>query len=597
MDTPFGHRHPRTRGLALALGAGLLLAASGAGWAKKPAAKFPETFGVQGPTTNLSQKMARPAPSEEAGVAPVAVPEVRLQAVDTDALLREDAQAAREGRVKIVRTGIARAVQVSVKDGDWYDVAGGAKLWIAEVVSTDAVGLRLHFKDVHLPAGARLAVYAPSDSDPAHGVVKSGSPRFDPERRLELHEASAKAAEVPDFWTGTIAGERARIEYLAPAGADTEELPFAVDNLQHLYVDPVNLLAKSLVGEKAAGACNNDVTCFPEWLDLSRAVSGIDIIFPGGSGFCTGQLINNQSGDFTPFWLTANHCLDTAGEAGSAEFFWLYQTATCNGTPPSINSVPRSVGSTLISTNPQSDYTLLQVEGALPNGLFWSGWTSRPINDGEDAVAIHHPSADFKRISFGFKDEGSACSGFFPGRSLVRTSWTDGPTEPGSSGSGIFLQSTQQLYGQLLGGPSACGNETFDCYGAFATTYTRVKNFLKAGTDDNSEQNDSCNKAKVVKAGTLGGRIVKVNDTDWYRISVPAHKTLTVHLDFFNGNGDVDLAAFASCAGTAIAVSQSTDDAEEISLTNVGSKPALAYWQVFLDSDTRNNYDMTTSLH
>jgi hypothetical protein len=583
----------------LAIGLGTLLVSSAAGWAKKPPAPAPaETFGVEGPVMmHKAQKPIRPTPSEQVGVDPVAVPEVRLQALDTDALLREDALAERQARVKALRYGVGRDVQVSAKDGNWYDLADGARLWVGEVVSTDALGLRLHFKDVRLPAGAQLAVYAPAGSDPARGVVKSGSSRFDPDRTVEFHNASAMAKA--EFWTGTIVGDRTRIEYLSPAGAASDELPFAVDRLQHLYLDPVDKLAKDLMSKRPAGACNNDVSCYPEWGDVARAVSGIGFI-GSDSLFCTGQLLNNLSTDFTPYWLTANHCLETSGEAGSSEFFWLYQTSSCNGTPPSIGNVPRSVGATLVSTNSQSDYTLLQVEGALPAGLYWAGWTSASIADGTDAVAIHHPQGDYKRLSFGFKDEGSQCSSIpgFGGRSLVRISWTDGPTEPGSSGSGIFRADTGQLFGQLLGGPSACGNETFDCYGAFATTYTRTKNFLKGGTDDTSEQNDSCSKARVVKAGTLRGRIVKVNDTDWYRVSVPARKTLTVRLSFGNGNGDIDLAAFANCAGgDPLTSSTSTEDSEEFSVSNVGNKPAFAYWQVYLDSDTRNSYDMTVSLH
>ena len=166
--------------------------------------------------------------------------------------------------------------------------------------------------------------------------------------------------------------------------------------------------------------------------------------------------------------------------------------------------------------------------------------------EGTDAVAIHHPAGDYKRISFGFKDNAAACYQFqgTNGLQVLRTSWTDGPTEGGSSGSGIFRADTQQLYGQLYYGPSSCGEETFDCYGSFATTYTKIKKNLTAGPDDNSEQNDSCAKAKTVKAGTLGNRIVKVNDTDWYKISVPKGKTVTVTLNFDNSNGDVDLAAF-----------------------------------------------------
>jgi lysyl endopeptidase len=602
MDSFFTPRHRQTGRLLLTIGLGAFLGFGSAGWAKPPVldpvldndGAPAEAMGVAGPSQK-SLKPVRPTPSEALGIDLANVPSVRLKALDVDALLREDAITERSGRVKGLRYGVGRDVQVSALDGNWYDAAGGARLWVGEIVSTDALGVRVHFKDVRLPAGAQLAVYAPLRNDPSSGVVKSGFSRFDPDRYVEFYEASAAVAKRGSFWTGSMMGDRVRIEYLAPAGAAASaELPFAVDDLQHLYLDPVDRIAKSLAGAKAAaGPCHNDVTCYPEWADTARAVSGIGSVSRRDSLFCTGQLlnINAKAPDFTPYWLTANHCISTQGEAESAEFYWLYQTSSCNAARPAIQSSPRSVGASLVSTNDQSDYTLLMVEGALPNDLFWSGWTSAKINDGTPAASIHHPSGDFKRISFAEKGESSVC-----GPNFVRINWTDGPTEPGSSGSGVFRQDTQQLFGQLLGGPSACGNESFDCYGAFSTTYTRVKNFLKGGSDDNSEQNDSCKKAKNVRAGRTNSRIVKVTDSDWYKISVPAHRTVTITVEFANANGDVDLAAFGNCNSDAIATSTSSTDSETISIENVGSRAAFAYWQVFLDSDTRNNYDLTVTI-
>jgi lysyl endopeptidase len=596
MDTFIGRRQRQAGRLVLTVVLGAAVG-TGAGWgAKLPVddSQAPQTFGAAMPQrpTNKSPKPVRPTPSERAGIPLVGVPEaVRLKPIDVDAVLREDAFNERRAQTKILRYGIARSLHVAPVDGAWYDVASGARMWVGDVVSTDALGVRLHFKDVHLPAGAELAVYSPTDGSPTSGVAKSGFSRFDPDRYVEHYTATED--QRTDFWTGTLMGERARIEYLAPAGAAADELPFAVDNLQHLYLDPIEKAAKGLM-EKAAGSCNNDVTCQPAWADVAKSVGLLGIVFAGGTGICTGQLLTTQAGDFTPYFLTANHCLSTASEAASTEYFWFYQTSSCNGTPPSLNSVPRSLGGSLVSTNAASDYTLLMVEGALPDGVFFSGWTAARINDGTDATAIHHPSGDFKRISFGFKD---ADSTGLCGSGHVRISWTDGPTEPGSSGSGIFRDDTQQVFGQLHGGPSSCGNESFDCYGAFSTTYPRVKNFLKQGSDDNSEQNDTCGKAKGLKQGKVSGRIVKLLDSDWYKISVPAHKTITVHLDFSDANGDVDLAGFGGCGSDPLDVSDGIGDEEEISLTNSGTRAATAIFQVFLANDTRNSYSITTSIH
>jgi hypothetical protein len=594
MDSFFSPRQRQAGRFLLAIGLGVFLGL-GAAQAKPPAVDDSgeplEAFGVAGPSFQKSLKPVRPTPSEAMGVDLASVPAVRLKALNHEALMQEDERDAREGRVKIQRYAVGRDVQVTAQDGNWYDLANGKRLWVGEVVSTGALAVRLHFKDVHLPAGAELAVYGPTESDPARGVVKSGSPLFDPDRYVEHYEGSEAMAQRSEFFTGHIFGDRVRIEYLAPAGAASDTLPFAVDSLQHAYLDPVAKVGRSLVDEKAAGPCHNNVACYPEWADVARSVALITIPFGGGTGFCTGQLLNTSGpSDFTPYFLTANHCLSAPFEAAGSEVFWLYQSPSCGAPAPALGSVPRSRGASLISTDDTSDYSLILVEGALPDGLVWAGWTSTNIPDGTPAVAIHHPSGDFKRISFAEKN-GLCASNF------VELDWTDGPTEPGSSGSGIFRADTGQLFGQLFGGPSSCGDESFDCYGAFSTTFGRVKNFLKAGSDDNSEQNDSCKKAKNAKAGRLNTRIVKVNDTDWYKVSVPKGKTVRIQADFANDNGDIDLAAFANCnGGEPIVTSTSSSDSEELVLQNVGTKTAVLYVQVYLDSDTRNSYNLAVSL-
>ncbi len=584
--------------LALAIGLGALLASSAIGWAAPPTPGPDEAFGLQAPKSPFKAvKSVRPTPSERMGIALGTLPEVRLPALDKAALLKEDAVNQQRLRAKVLRFGVGRQVQVATTDGNWYDAAGGAHLWAADIVSPDAVGLRLHLAGLQLPAGAEMAVYAPDGA--AQGVARNGYSRFSPDRNVEFHEASATASG--DLWSRSFFGERVRVEYLAPAGA-AKELPFRIDSLQHFYIDPVDKMARSLVRDKQAGDCENDVTCHPEWADVAKAVSLIAFVEGGGSFLCSGQLLNDNIQDFTPYFLTANHCISTPAGAASTEFFWLYQTSTCNGNPPSLDSVPSSSGATLLSTSPTSDYTLLMVNGALPDNLFWVGWTGATVPDGTDATVIHHPEGDYKRISFGFKDQSAICNQDAGTNAikLVRIAWTDGVTEPGSSGSGIYKDDTQQLFGQLFFGPSACGetpDNLYDCFGAFTNTYSRIRKFLAGGSDDNSEQNDTCGKARVVRAGTLKSRIVKSVDPDWYRISVPAHKTVTVTINFDNGDGDIDLAGYTDCASDPITVSNSQDNSETISLTNSGSKPANAFWQVYLSSSTRNTYNMTVSVH
>jgi hypothetical protein len=170
-----------------------------------------ETFGVAAPVREVL-KAARQLPSERLGIAVAAVPALRLEAVDREALLREDlaAKASGEASAKGTRYGVGRALRLTAPDGHWYDLADGSRLWVGEIVAAEALGVRLHFRDVHLPAGAELAAAASSEGEA--GAFRSGSSRFDAETRPQFFFPGAPA----DFWTGSFSGDRVRVEYLAP---------------------------------------------------------------------------------------------------------------------------------------------------------------------------------------------------------------------------------------------------------------------------------------------------------------------------------------------------------------------------------------------
>lgn len=588
-----------SRCVRIVVAASLAVCAGGevAAQAQNKPFRYPQTSTLTLPTGDQKalapSKAARPLPSHRLGVKLISavVPQVSLEPVDRDALLAEDEQNRRTGKTKTLRYGLGRPVSLRPVDGSWHEVQGGA-LWVAEVVSPEALGLRLRFADVSLPAGAELAVYGVENDGPAllrspFNLSSVGEPR------VEYHDADAQARRT--FWTATLPGERARIELFVPAASAlsqgaARELPFTVDRLQHIYLDPV---AGASGGTKAAGPCHNDVSCFPAWATVARAVAGVGVI-GNDAAYCSGQLLNSLRADFTPYFLTANHCLSRASEAADTEIYWFYQTPSCGAAPPRIADVPSSVGASLLATDGTPDFTLLMVEGTLPAEVAWAGWTSAPVRTGEGAVAIHHPDGDYKRISFGNKGNDAACSGGSRGDN-VQINWTDAPTEPGSSGSGIFRSDTRQLFGQLSFGPSACGTESYDCYGAFSSAFTRIRGLMREGSDDDLEQNDSCASARPMGVVTTQG-IVKFADHDWYRISVPAGQTLRVELSFTHSRGDVDARLFSACGGEPVATAEGVANTEVLTVTNSGGSAAEYIWQVYLGADTRNGYTMIVTL-
>src|SRR5436309_11653914 len=140
MDRFFGRRRDRP-GQACRLVLAVCIAAAlgaAAGWGANPPSfddsQAPQTFGITLPqrAATKSLKPVRLTPSEKAGIALVAVPEVRLEAIDRDKVLQEDAMNERTGQTKILRFGVARSVSVAPVDGNWYDAGGGAGLWVRD---------------------------------------------------------------------------------------------------------------------------------------------------------------------------------------------------------------------------------------------------------------------------------------------------------------------------------------------------------------------------------------------------------------------------------------------------------------------------------
>jgi hypothetical protein len=278
------------------------------------------------------------------------------------------------------------------------------------------------------------------------------------------------------------------------------------------------------------------------------------------------------------------------------EAFWKDQTSTCNGTPPSLGSLKTSTGATLLATGATSDFTFVMINGALPSGLFWAGWTSSIVPSNTNSASIHHPSGDFKRISFG--KNALAAPDCAPGTNVsggshIHINWTSGPTEHGSSGAGIFRADTQQLYGQLHCGFSACGNVTNDSYGSFFVTFPSISTLLQGGSDDAQEPNDNCLTPHFLSPGTYNNLIIKSTDEDWYRTGVPNGKTLTVTLNFIHANGDIDTEMHFDCEVPGITFSNSTTNQEVMTWQNTTGSDQNVSWRVLLFSDTRNNYNMT----
>ena len=237
------------------------------------------------------------------------------------------------------------------------------------------------------------------------------------------------------------------------------------------------------------------------------------------------------------------------------------------------------------------------IEGTIPVNsvnLSWVGWTSQSVSSGTAVAGIHHPDGAYKRISFGttqFLPNG--CAPF----NHTNVEWYSGVTEPGSSGSGLFLSSTGQLVGQLHCGDSSCSSPSADdAYGSFSVTYPNISGLLQGGSDDSKEENDVCTAAYPLSTGTYSGMQVKYADEDWFALSVPTCRQLNIAASFTHDHGDIDIQLYETCGGALLGTSAGTGNSETLSWSNTGAVSEIVYLRVYLFDDVRNEYTLSVGM-
>lgn len=373
---------------------------------------------------------------------------ISLPFVNNQALLDEDAQFEND-KSRRFRFGYDHYVAYNLSNsGTWTDMPDGGRIWRLAIQSTGALELSFAFKSLYLPEGSKLFIM-----------------NYD---RTEKHGAFTQKYVSADHIMPTelLTGDKAIIELYVPAsGISTASLELY--RVTHTYRSISGMVDRSF-GQ--SGSCQNNVKCFmPGAYD--DQIRSVCCLVDGGE-FCTGSLINNTCNDATPYVLTANHCYSNPS---SWTFRFNWQSSTCSNPGVSPSTSNSLTGGTLRAKNAGSDFCLIQINSAVPTGYsaFWSGWdrnNTAPVNQ----YCIHHPSGDIKKISFA---TGTGVSTTWSSAEVWKTgTWTDGVTEPGSSGSPLFNMNGL-IIGQLYGGPSACQYENnaangFDYYGKLYTSWT-----------------------------------------------------------------------------------------------------------------------------
>lgn len=278
------------------------------------------------------------------------------------------------------------------------------------------------------------------------------------------------------YWSPVLEGEMGIIEFALPAGVSPGAGMVSLPMISHLVVagnalrqaDPLDEIGQ-------AGACEVDVACMSASLKQQaasavNAVARLVLTDQGQTFLCTGTLLNDSITSLTPYFFTANHCLDNGGDdpaaskiqpaaaAATINTYWFFQTSVCGlDSASNVHFVLVAGGAKLLGRSVDSDWALVRLNNAPPAGATLAAWNASPLSlPATPADSIHHPEGDLKKFSVG------TTQGFenFNNASYIVMQWTQGATEPGSSGSGLFTYNANQNYyelrGGLYGGDSGC---------------------------------------------------------------------------------------------------------------------------------------------
>ncbi len=392
-------------------------------------------------------------------------------------------QAGKPNKARRLAIGFARDVRASdssmrIADLPWQTLPDRTQIARVELTSPGAVAIRIE-----------LAL-----EDPPEGLVlrfrgsASGAPAFGPYPADTIARRSV-------FWTPVLEGETASVELELPASVQPGNATLRLPAISHLGAPASKLKAlSSYIGE--AEACEVDIACLAPTVQqqiatASNAVARLLVTVKGVTYLCSGTLLNDSLNSFTPYFLTANHCISgtndlvadkgaAAAAASTVNTYWRFQAATC-GSQAMPDYALIADGATLLARSVDYDWSLLRLNSAPPPGATFAAWNAAgPLNPGASAIAIHHPAGDLKKVT-----QGSVYgySSYPDGSSFIQTRWTLGATEDGSSGGGLFTlnaaNGAYELRGGLAGGSGRCGtSQGIDEFSRFDVAFPLVAPYL-----------------------------------------------------------------------------------------------------------------------
>jgi V8-like Glu-specific endopeptidase len=400
-----------------------------------------------------------------------AVVRADVTAQDLDNIANAPPRPLRIGVVKTIRPVNVAGVGNMQPRSVYEESPGGGFTWATTISSPGADGIRVHFANFSVPQGAEMYIF--SQAGDAHGPYTGEGRNRD-----------------GDFWTHTVFSDTAVLLLSHPGQAtprDRANVRFVIDRVGHIRLNrPIADPQDWNQNQCDNASCVLDANCGSVAPADQSAIAKYEWVAGAWIYTCTGGLIaDTDNSSQRNLFLTANHCMSKNRDARNLETFFFYTTSSCNGNCPAWPSAPSTIGSSILATGRDGDYSLLELSENPPSGTSFLGWTNSPIafTNGADLYRVSNPNYGPQVYSHHQVDTGAGtCSGL-PRGEIIYSHDVDGATDGGSSGSPV-VNSSGEIVGQLYG---CCGyncadvcdsgsNSTID--GALAYYYDNVAEFL-----------------------------------------------------------------------------------------------------------------------
>jgi len=381
--------------------------------------------------------------------------------------------------IGFVRDAPAQDRRIPLASLSWQRLADGSVAARIDVTSASAAAVRVQVALDGVAAGLEMRFAGSAGNGEAFAA--------DP-RKLANGEAE---------WSPVLEGDTGIVELRAPAGMPIEG-SLVIAGVGHMVIAGPALKRVEDIG--LADSCERDVACIANpsqaLQNAARAVAQTVVVNRGVIDLCTGTLLNSVPQSNVPYLLTAYHCYDvdktrTAAEvqavASSMSTYWFFDATSCGSDVPG-GYVVTGGGATLLVRAPALDFVFFRLNVAPPAGAWFSGWEATPVVPGTDAIVLHHPEGDLKKLSRG---RSSGYASFQDAGSYIELTYTSGSTEPGSSGAPVMtcaetnasgVCSDYRVRGALTGGDAACFFDGTDEYSRLDLAFPYVAAYLAPDT-------------------------------------------------------------------------------------------------------------------